>query len=191
MSKAGIIYLILAILFSITAVIAGILMFTFNKEYATPKFKNYILVSVKENDLFPAIVKGSALVTDLGYGQVKVGDHIVLLSRDSKGVSYNIRKVLKEEDSTFTVEGTQGRNAYFVSKKSVIGVSKFQLYGLGAYLEAIRTRLGFILLIVLPLVLIIIIQIVRMALIISRERFEERLLLSQNKAERPNEEEVS
>ncbi|HQG00587.1 MAG TPA: hypothetical protein PLK23_06430, partial [Clostridia bacterium] len=53
-------------------------------------------------------------------------------------------------------------------------VSKMQIYGLGGYINIMRTRTGFLLLVIIPLVIVIIIQVIRMLLLIQEKKLKEQ-----------------
>jgi hypothetical protein len=76
-----IIYLIFAILFVLSAITTTVLMLSFDKDYACPKFGHYILISVTDSNLSPKILKGSALLSDLEFGQAVTGDNAIITTK--------------------------------------------------------------------------------------------------------------
>ncbi|MFA7673037.1 MAG: hypothetical protein WCY62_04200 [Clostridia bacterium] len=185
-----IIYMIFAILFVLSAITTTVLMLSFDKDYACPRFGNYILVSISDSYLSPKIFKGSALLSDLEFEQADIGDHAIITTKSNEGLQYAARIVEKVEDEYYTVSGTEGKGSFYVSKDSVIAVSRFQFYGLGAYMDVMRTQAGFFGFIIIPLIIIIMIQIIRMVSLIQEKHFKEQMALQKQSEEKTHNDEV-
>jgi len=169
-----ILYFILAAIFVSSAIITTTMILSFNKDYSCPKFGNYIIVSVNDSELSPKILKGSALISDLEYNEVNRGDYVIIASKSSDGFQYAARFVEDVEDEYYTVSGTQNRGAFYVAKDSVIAVNRIQIYGLGGFINMMRTQSGFFTFVIIPLVIIIMIQIVRMVLLVQEKKLKEK-----------------
>ncbi len=169
-----ILYIILAVIFVSSAIVTTAMILSFDKDYSCPKFGNYIIVSVNNSELSPKVLKGSALISDLEYNEVNRGDYIVIASKGSDGFQYAARLVEEVEDEYYTVSGTQNRGAFYVAKDSVIAVNRMQIYGLGGFINMMRTQSGFFIFVIIPLVVIIMIQIVRMVLLIQEKKIKEK-----------------
>lgn len=185
-----IIYMIFAILFVLSAVTTTVLMLAFDEDYACPKFGNYILVSVNDSYLSPKIQKGSALLSDLEFEQVNIGDYAIITTKSNEGLQYAARIVEKVEDEYYTVSGTEGKGSFYVSKDSVIAVSRFQIYGIGAYTDIMRTQVGFLGFIIIPLIIIIMVQIIRMVSLVQEKHFKDQMALQKQSEEKQHHDEV-
>lgn len=167
-------YLVLSILFVLSAITTTVLILSFDKGYASPKFGNNILVSINDSAMSPKILKGSALLASLDNTSVKPDDLVIIASKNSQGVEYAVRKVEKAEGDYYTVSGTEGRGSFYVAKSGVIAVSRMQFYGLGAYINIMRSQAGFFGFVIVPLIIIIMVQIIRMVSLIQEKRFKEK-----------------
>lgn len=172
-----VLYIILSILFVLSSIMTTVLILSFDKDYASPKFGDLILVSVNDSELSPKVLKGSALLADLKYDQVQTGDYVIITSKNSKGVEYTPRRVKNVDQEYYTVEGTEGRGSFYIAKSGVIAVSRMQFYGLGAYMNTMRTQAGFFGFVIVPLVIIIMVQIIRMVSLVQEKRFKEKYTL--------------
>ena len=176
-----ILYIMLAVVFISSAVITTAMILSFDKQYACPKFGNYILVSVNDSELSPKVLKGSALLSDLKYEEAEIGDYVIIVSKSSTGLQYAVRQVERVEDAYYTVSGTEGRGSFYVAKSSIIAVSKMQIYGLGSHINMMRTQSGFFTFVIIPLVIIIMIQIIRMVMLIQEKKIKEKYELEMQK----------
>ncbi|HPY99154.1 MAG TPA: hypothetical protein PLZ06_08965 [Clostridia bacterium] len=169
-----VLYMCISAIFIASAIITTVMILSFDMQYACPKFGNHILVSVNDSELSPKILKGSALLSDLKYDKVEKGDYVIITTKSMAGIQYSARRLESVEDEYYLVSGTEGRGPFYVNKSSVMAVSKMQIYGLGGYINMMRTRNGFLLLVIIPLVIVIIIQVIRMLLLIQEKKLKEQ-----------------
>ncbi len=169
-----ILYIILVAIFVASAIVTTVMIFSFDKQYACPRFGSYILVSVNDSELSPKVLKGSALISDLDYNQAENGEYVIIAAKNSSGVQYVAREVQRVEEGYYTVAGTEGRGSFYVAKDSIIAVSKMQIYGLGAHINMMRTQTGFFIFVIIPLVIVIMIQIIRMVMLIQEKKIKEK-----------------
>jgi hypothetical protein len=162
------------VLFVTSAIITTLMILSFDKQYACPKFGNYIIVSVNDSELSPKVLKGNALIANLQYKEVQKGDYVIIAVKNSTGIQYAVRQVESVQEEYYTVSGTEGRGSFYVAKESIIAVSKIQIFGLGAYINLMRTQTGFFVFVIIPLVIVIMIQIIRMAVLIQEKKIKEK-----------------
>ncbi|MFA5341150.1 MAG: hypothetical protein WC332_05150 [Clostridia bacterium] len=169
-----IIYVLLATLFVASALITTAMILSFDKQYACPKFGNYLLISVNDSELSPKVLKGSALVSDIKYEEVKNGDYVIIAVKNSSGIQYAARQVERVDDEYYAVSGTEGRGVFYVDKNSVIALSRLPIIGLGAHINMMRTQSGFFTFVIIPLIIVIVIQIIRMVMLIQEKKIKEK-----------------
>lgn len=169
-----ILYLIFSILFVLSSIMTTVLIISFDKDYASPKFGNFILVSVNDSELSPKVLKGSALLSDLKYDSIKMGDLVIITTKNNHQIQYAARRVEMVEKDYYSVSGTEGRGSFYVSKSSVVAVSCVQFYGVGAYMNIMRTQAGFFGFVIVPLVIIIMIQIIRMISLLQENKYKDK-----------------
>jgi len=108
---------------------------------------------VVSSSMVPALMPGDALILDHSPGNISVGS-IITYEKNGKLITH---RVVAADDSGLRTKGDNNpaADAWLVSEEHVVGVLKWRVPYLGHVLFAMRSSLGWLVLIVCPAVWLI------------------------------------
>ncbi len=162
--------LLIVAVYLVVAVFLTVCLLNYNKYHITELGKNSLII-VSDDDLEPNYVKNDLVVVYKNNNEdIKSGDYIFFYNAYQNQVSVNLGKVIKstrvnEKEYTYTLDGNLE-----VSSQYVIGKSETSktYSNMGLVLKVLESRLGFLLIIILPILVLFIYQIYAVILEIKR-----------------------
>ncbi len=162
--------LLIIAVYLVIAVFLTVCLLNYNKYHITELGKNSLII-VSDDDLEPNFAKNDLVVVYKNNNEdIKGGDYVFFYNAYQNQVSVNHGKVIKatkinEKEYTYTLEGNLD-----VSSQYVIGKSETsKVYSnMGLVLKILESRLGFLLIIILPVLVLFIYQIYAVILEIKR-----------------------
>lgn len=162
--------LLIVAVYLVVAVFLTVCLLNYNKYHITELGRNSLII-VSDDDLEPKYVKNDLVVVYKNNNEdIKSGDYVFFYNAYQNQVSVNLGKVIKstrvnEKEYTYTLEGNLE-----VSSQYVIGKSETSkaYSNMGLVLKVLESRLGFLLIIILPILVLFIYQIYAVILEIKR-----------------------
>lgn len=162
--------LLIVAVYMVVAVFLTVCLLNYNKYHITELGKKSLII-VSDDDLEPKYVKNDLVVVYKNNNEdIKSGDYVFFYNAYQNQVSVNLGKIIKstrvnEKEYTYTLEGNLE-----VSSQYVIGKSETSkaYSNMGLVLKVLESRLGFLLIIILPILVLFIYQIYAVILEIKR-----------------------
>lgn len=162
--------LLIVAVYLVVAVFLTVCLLNYNKYHITELGKKSLII-VSDDDLEPKYVKNDLVVVYKNNNEdIKSGDYVFFYNAYQNQVSVNLGKIIKstrvnEKEYTYTLEGNLE-----VSSQYVIGKSETSkaYSNMGLVLKVLESRLGFLLIIILPILVLFIYQIYAVILEIKR-----------------------
>ena len=162
--------LLIVAVYMVVAVFLTVCLLNYNKYHITELGKKSLII-VSDDDLEPKSVKNDLVVVYKNNNEdIKSGDYVFFYNAYQNQVSVNLGKIIKstrvnEKEYTYTLEGNLE-----VSSQYVIGKSETSkaYSNMGLVLKVLESRLGFLLIIILPILVLFIYQIYAVILEIKR-----------------------
>lgn len=162
--------LLIVAVYLVVAVFLTVCLLNYNKYHITELGRNSLII-VSDDDLEPKYVKNDLVVVYKNNNEdIKSGDYVFFYNAYQNQVSVNLGKIIKstrvnEKEYTYTLEGNLE-----VSSQYVIGKSETSkaYSNMGLVLKVLESRLGFLLIIILPILVLFIYQIYAVILEIKR-----------------------
>ncbi len=162
--------LLIVAVYLVVAVFLTVCLLNYNKYHITELGRNSLII-VSDDDLEPNYIKNDLVVVYKNDNEdIKGGDYVFFYNAYQNQVSVNLGKVIKasrvnEKEYTYTLEGNLE-----VSSQYVIGKSETSktYNNMGLVLKVLESRLGFLLIIILPILVLFIYQIYAVILEIKR-----------------------
>ncbi|MDO4377014.1 MAG: hypothetical protein Q4C38_02615 [bacterium] len=156
-----IIGIVLAVIYCIVAITLTVFLLNYN-DYNITVLGDKTLIIVRDNDLEPDYRKGDlVVVTKNPNRDIVAGDKIFFYDGTSEKVTVNLGSVIKKvnvtkKETTFTMNGE-----YSLSSEYVIGKTKTShtYHNLGGILAFLESRMGFLFLIIFPILVLFIYEI--------------------------------
>ena len=156
-----IIGIILGIIYALIAITLTICLLNYN-DYNITVLGNKTLILVRDNELEPNFQKGDLVIVTKNSNQdINIGDKIFFYNDNEKQVTVNIGNVVNKEnitqkETTFIMNGD-----YKLSSEYVIGKTKTSktYHKLGSILAVLESRIGFLFLIIFPILIVFIYEI--------------------------------
>ena len=153
--------LLIVAVYLVVAVFLTVCLLNYNKYHITELGKKSLII-VSDDDLEPKYVKNDLVVVYKNNNEdIKSGDYVFFYNAYQNQVSVNLGKIIKstrvnEKEYTYTLEGNLE-----VSSQYVIGKSETSkaYSNMGLVLKVLESRLGFLLIIILPILVLFIYQI--------------------------------
>ena len=145
-------------------------------KYGYTQFGDYTLDSVSlmdERNI--SIAKKGDLLIIRNSTDFKVGDVIYYYAAYNESYVVRSDAILKVEDDGFTSLYTvkRGEDEVTVADNKIIGKYATNYKGLGAILDVVESRVGFLFLVLLPIMIVFIYQVYEFVMIIRYERVDE------------------
>ena len=145
-------------------------------KYGYTQFGDYTLDSVSlmdERNI--SIAKKGDLLIIRNSNDFKVGDVIYYYAAYNESYVVRSDAILKVEDDGFTSLYTvkRGEDEVTVADSKIIGKYATNYKGLGAILDVVESRVGFLFLVLLPIMIVFIYQVYEFVMIIRYERVDE------------------
>ena len=145
-------------------------------KYGYTQFGDYTLDSVSlmdERNI--SIAKKGDLLIIRNSNDFKVGDVIYYYAAYNESYVVRSDAILKVEDDGFTSLYTvkRGEDEVTVADNKIIGKYATNYKGLGAILDVVESRVGFLFLVLLPIMIVFIYQVYEFVMIIRYERVDE------------------
>lgn len=162
--------LLIVAVYLVVAVFLTVCLLNYNKYHITELGKNSLII-VSDDDLEPNYVKNDLVVVYKNNNEdIKSGDYIFFYNAYQNQVSVNLGKVIKtsrvnEKEYTYTLEGNLEISSQYVIGKSETSKTYSNM---GLVLKILESRLGFLLIIILPILVLFIYQIYAVILEIKR-----------------------
>lgn len=162
--------LLIVAVYLVAAVFLTVCLLNYNKYHITELGKNSLII-VSDDDLEPNYVKNDLVVVYKNNNEdIKSGDYIFFYNAYQNQVSVNLGKVIKtsrvnEKEYTYTLEGNLEISSQYVIGKSETSKTYSNM---GLVLKVLESRLGFLLIIILPILVLFIYQIYAVILEIKR-----------------------
>lgn len=162
--------LLIVAVYLVVAVFLTVCLLNYNKYHITELGKNSLII-VSDDDLEPNYVKNDLVVVYKNNNEdIKSGDYIFFYNAYQNQVSVNLGKVIKtsrvnEKEYTYTLEGNLEISSQYVIGKSETSKTYSNM---GLVLKVLESRLGFLLIIILPILVLFIYQIYAVILEIKR-----------------------
>lgn len=162
--------LLIVAVYLVAAVFLTVCLLNYNKYHITELGKNSLII-VSDDDLEPNYVKNDLVVVYKNNNEdIKSGDYIFFYNAYQNQVSVNLGKVIKtsrvnEKEYTYTLEGNLEISSQYVIGKSETSKTYSNM---GLVLKDLESRLGFLLIIILPILVLFIYQIYAVILEIKR-----------------------
>ena len=145
--------LLIVAVYMVVAVFLTVCLLNYNKYHITELGKKSLII-VSDDDLEPKYVKNDLVVVYKNNNEdIKSGDYVFFYNAYQNQVSVNLGKIIKstrvnEKEYTYTLEGNLE-----VSSQYVIGKSETSkaYSNMGLVLKVLESRLGFLLIIILPI----------------------------------------
>lgn len=118
--------------------------------------------------------KGDLLIVEtINYSTVKPGD--VIYYYDTLNEAYIIRKGVVKEVSgdSYSAVYILEENSISISQERAMGKAKTSYSDLGSFLSVLESRLGFLLIVILPIFVLFIYQVYRMVVLLKLDPDEE------------------
>ena len=162
--------LLIVAVYMVVAVFLTVCLLNHNKYHITELGKKSLII-VSDDDLEPKYVKNDLVVVYKNNNEdIKSGDYVFFYNAYQNQVSVNLGKIIKstrvnEKEYTYTLEGNLE-----VSSQYVIGKSETSkaYSNMGLVLKVLESRLGFLLIIILPILVLFIYQIYAVILEVKR-----------------------
>lgn len=162
--------LLIVAVYLVVAVFLTVCLLNYNKYHITELGKKSLII-VSDDDLEPKYVKNDLVVVYKNNNEdIKSGDYVFFYNAYQNQVSVNLGKIIKstrvnEKEYTYTLEGNLE-----VSSQYVIGKSETSkaYSNMGLVLKVLESRLGFLLIIILPILVLFIYQIYAVILEVKR-----------------------
>ena len=162
--------LLIVAVYMVVAVFLTVCLLNYNKYHITELGKKSLII-VSDDDLEPKYVKNDLVVVYKNNNEdIKSGDYVFFYNAYQNQVSVNLGKIIKstrvnEKEYTYTLEGNLE-----VSSQYVIGKSETSkaYSNMGLVLKVLESRIGFLLIIILPILVLFIYQIYAVILEIKR-----------------------
>ncbi|MCI5701620.1 MAG: hypothetical protein MR266_02460 [Erysipelotrichaceae bacterium] len=162
--------LLIVAVYMVVAVFLTVCLLNYNKYHITELGKKSLII-VSDDDLEPKYVKNDLVVVYKNNNEdIKSGDYVFFYNAYQNQVSVNLGKIIKstrvnEKEYTYTLEGNLE-----VSSQYVIGKSETSkaYSNMGLVLKVLESRLGFLLIIILPILVLFIYQIYAVILEVKR-----------------------
>ena len=162
--------LLIVAVYLVVAVFLTVCLLNYNNYHITELVKKSLII-VSDDDLEPKYVKNDLVVVYKNNNEdIKSGDYVFFYNAYQNQVSVNLGKIIKstrvnEKEYTYTLEGNLE-----VSSQYVIGKSETSkaYSNMGLVLKVLESRLGFLLIIILPILVLFIYQIYAVILEVKR-----------------------
>ena len=195
----GIVLNVLLWLFLVFAFVMMILAFTSaSNEYGVPIIGDKVILTVKSDSMKPTFKSGDMLIaralTEEEKNDLQVGDIITFYADlDGDGDSeLNTHRIISISAGTFKTQGdNEETNAvpddYIVFKDKIVATWKegedARIGGLGAVIGFLQSRIGFLLVVIIPLVLLFVYEIIRLVLMVSKLKSKDKRTISEAEKE--------
>lgn len=162
--------LLIVAVYLVVAVFLTVCLLNYNKYHITELGKKSLII-VSDDDLEPKYVKNDLVVVYKNNNEdIKSGDYVFFYNAYQNQVSVNLGKIIKstrvnEKEYTYTLEGNLEVSSQYVIGKSETSKSYSNM---GLVLKVLESRLGFLLIIILPILVLFIYQIYAVILEIKR-----------------------
>lgn len=126
-----------------------------------PSIGSYRMYIVESGSMTPTIKVGSlVIVKEVDANDIDSGDVITYRGLEDTVVTHRVVKIKKDDEISFITKGdaNETKDPLPLNESHLIGKSIFWVPYIGVLMGFIRTKTGFITLIVVPLILLIIIQ---------------------------------
>lgn len=162
--------LLIVAVYMVVAVFLTVCLLNYNKYHITELGKKSLII-VSDDDLEPKYVKNDLVVVYKNNNEdIKSGDYVFFYNAYQNQVSVNLGKIIKstrvnEKEYTYTLEGNLEISSQYVIGKSETSKAYSNM---GLVLKVLESRLGFLLIIILPILVLFIYQIYAVILEIKR-----------------------
>ena len=162
--------LLIVAVYLVVAVFLTVCLLNYNKYHITELGKKSLII-VSDDDLEPKYVKNDLVVVYKNNNEdIKSGDYVFFYNAYQNQVSVNLGKIIKstrvnEKEYTYTLEGNLEVSSQYVIGKSEISKAYSNM---GLVLKVLESRLGFLLIIILPILVLFIYQIYAVILEVKR-----------------------
>lgn len=162
--------LLIVAVYLVVAVFLTVCLLNYNKYHITELGKKSLII-VSDDDLEPKYVKNDLVVVYKNNNEdIKSGDYVFFYNAYQNQVSVNLGKIIKstrvnEKEYTYTLEGNLEISSQYVIGKSETSKAYSNM---GLVLKVLESRLGFLLIIILPILVLFIYQIYAVILEIKR-----------------------
>lgn len=162
--------LLIVAVYLVVAVFLTVCLLNYNKYHITELGKKSLII-VSDDDLEPKYVKNDLVVVYKNNNEdIKSGDYVFFYNAYQNQVSVNLGKIIKstrvnEKEYTYTLEGNLEISSQYVIGKSETSKAYSNM---GLVLKVLESRLGFLLIIILPILVLFIYQIYAVILEVKR-----------------------
>lgn len=162
--------LLIVAVYMVVAVFLTVRLLNYNKYHITELGKKSLII-VSDDDLEPKYVKNDLVVVYKNNNEdIKSGDYVFFYNAYQNQVSVNLGKIIKstrvnEKEYTYTLEGNLEISSQYVIGKSETSKAYSNM---GLVLKVLESRLGFLLIIILPILVLFIYQIYAVILEVKR-----------------------
>lgn len=162
--------LLIVAVYMVVAVFLTVCLLNYNKYHITELGKKSLII-VSDDDLEPKYVKNDLVVVYKNNNEdIKSGDYVFFYNAYQNQVSVNLGKIIKstrvnEKEYTYTLEGNLEISSQYVIGKSETSKAYSNM---GLVLKVLESRLGFLLIIILPILVLFIYQIYAVILEVKR-----------------------
>ena len=191
----GIVLNVILWLFLVFAFVMMILAFTSaSNEYGVPIIGDKVILTVQSDSMSPTFEKGDMLIARAldndEKNDLQVGDIITFfvdLNGDGEP-ELNTHRIISESAGTFRTRGdnTPAEDDYIIFKDKIVATWKegdTRIGGLGAVIGFLQSRIGFLLVVIIPLVLLFIYEIIRLVLMVSKLKSKDKRTISEAEKE--------
>lgn len=162
--------LLIVAVYMVVAVFLTVCLLNYNKYHITELGKKSLII-VSDDDLEPKYVKNDLVVVYKNNNEdIKSGDYVFFYNAYQNQVSVNLGKIIKstrvnEKEYTYTLEGNLEISSQYVIGKSETSKTYSNM---GLVLKVLESRLGFLIIIIFPILVLFIYQIYAVILEVKR-----------------------